>query len=129
MFANNFHWSLTCFWQTFLGFQSDGLFNMGTLTLKAFNISKRSLYGEKINAKQWNSEGAEIKIVGPQSYTVVEICLRTKASVWSKTSLNTGGVGGTGEDPPTCKMETFFMSLTLTEPIFNNFQLNGAKMF
>ena len=73
MFANNFHWSLTCFWQTFLGFQSDGLFNMGTLTLKAFNISKRSLYCEKINAKQWNSEGAEIKIVSPQSYTVVEM--------------------------------------------------------
>ena len=118
MFANNFHWSLTCFWQTFLGLQSDGLFNMGTLTLKAFNISKRSLYCEKINAKQWNSEGAEIKIVSPQSYTVVEICLHTKASVWSKTSLNTGCVGGTWVNPPSCKMNTFFLrSLALSMPI------------
>ena len=24
-------------------------------------------------------------------------CLHTKASVWSKTSLNTGGMGGTGD--------------------------------
>ena len=62
--------------------------------------------------------------------TVVEICLYMKASIWSKTSLNTGGVGGARADPPSCKMGTFFlMSLTLTEPIFNNFQLNGAKMF
>ena len=35
-----------------------------------------------------------------------------------------------GVDPPTCYMGTFFLvSLTLTEPNFNNFQLNGAKMF
>ena len=62
--------------------------------------------------------------------TVVEICLHTKASVWSKTSLNTGGVGGAETDPFTCKMGTFFLrSLTLIEPIFNNFQINGAKMF
>ena len=53
-----------------------------------------------------------------------------KPFLWSKTSLNTGGVGRTREDPPTCKMRTFFlMSLTLTEPSFNNFQLNGAKIF
>ena len=43
--------------------------------------------------------------------TVVEICLLTKASVWSETSLNTGGVGvgGAWADPPTCKMGTFFL--------------------
>ena len=29
-------------------------------------------------------------------------------------------VGGAGENSPTCEMGTFFMSLTLTEPIFNN---------
>ena len=28
--------------------------------------------------------------------TVVEICHHTKASVWNKTSLNIGSVGGTG---------------------------------
>ena len=26
----------------------------------------------------------------------MEICLRAEASVWKKTSLNTGGVGGAG---------------------------------
>ena len=42
----------------------------------------------------------------------------------------TGNVGGTWEDAPPCKMGTFFlMSLTLTEPSLNNFQLNGAKWF
>ena len=30
------------------------------------------------------------------------------ASVWSKTTLNTGGVSGAGADPQTLKMETFF---------------------
>ena len=60
----------------------------------------------------------------------MEICLLTKASVRSKTSLNIGGVGGAGADPPTCKMGEFFlMSLTLTEPSLYNFQLNGEKMF
>ena len=39
-------------------------------------------------------------------------------------------LSGTWEDPPTCIMGTFFlMSLTLTEPSLNNFQLNGAKLF
>ena len=59
-----------------------------------------------------------------------EKCLCTICSVWSKTTLITGSVGGTGEDPPTCKMGVFFlMPLRLTEPSLNNFQLNGAKMF
>ena len=52
--------------------------------------------------------------------TVVEICLHTKSPVWSKTSLNTGGMGKASVNPPTCKMGTFFLiPLTLTEPIFN----------
>ena len=59
-----------------------------------------------------------------------ELCLSTICFVWSKTTLVTGGVGGAAENPPTSKMGTFFlMSLTLTEPIFNNFHLNGAKIF
>ena len=54
----------------------------------------------------------------------------TPALLWSKTTQTTGGVDGTWEDSPTCKMGTFFlMPLTLTEPSFNNFQLNGAKLF
>ena len=30
-------------------------------------------------------------------------------SVWSKTTLNTGGAGGAGASPPTCKSGTFFL--------------------
>ena len=66
----------------------------------------------------------KLKYFSKGPLTVVEICLRTKASVWSKTSLNTGSVGGAGLDPPICKMGTlFFMPLTLTEPSLNNFKL------
>ena len=37
-------------------------------------------------------------------------------------------MGGTGEDPNTCKLGTFFqIPLTLTMPIGNNFQLNRAS--
>ena len=64
--------------------------------------------------------------------TVEEWALKdwTKRNLWSKTTLNIGGMGGARVDPPICKMETFFlMSLTLTEPSLNNFQLNGAKLF
>ena len=54
----------------------------------------------------------------------------TPALLWSKTTQTTGSVGGTWEDPTTCKMGTFFlMFLTLTEPSLKNFQLNGEKMF
>ena len=42
------------------------------------------------------------------------------ASVWYKTTLNTGGVGGAGQ---TLKIRTsFLMSLALRIPILNNFQ-------
>ena len=52
------------------------------------------------------------------------------AVLWSKTTQTTGGVDGIWENPPTCKMGTFFlMSLTLTEPNLNNFQSNGAKLY
>ena len=62
--------------------------------------------------------------------TVKPKSLCTICSAWSKTTLITGSVGRTGVDPPSCKMGIFFlMSLTLTEPSFNNFHLNGAKMF
>ena len=33
----------------------------------------------------------------------------TVSSVWSKTILITGGVSGTGLDPPSCKTSTFFL--------------------
>ena len=37
-------------------------------------------------------------------------------------------MGGTGEDPPTCKMGTLFqIPLALTMSKSNNFQLNGAS--
>ena len=44
--------------------------------------------------------------------TVLDRCLWTIQSVWSKTTLITCGVGGVtkaaGTDPPICKIETFF---------------------
>ena len=44
-------------------------------------------------------------------------------SVWGKTTLNTGSVGGAGVDPQTGKMGlSFLMSLALRIPILNNFQ-------
>ena len=39
---------------------------------------------------------------------------KTNLIVWNKTTLITGGAGGAGVDPPTCKMGIFFIiSLTL----------------
>ena len=58
---------------------------------------------------------------------MLEICLWTIRSAWGKTTLITGGVGGEGEDRPTCKMGTFFiMYLDLSVSIFKIFQENGA---
>ena len=54
-------------------------------------------------------------------YTVGELKDWTKRHLWSKTTLNTGGMGGARVNPPTCKMGTFFLrSLTLIEPSLNN---------
>ena len=54
--------------------------------------------------------------------------LPIEQTVWSKTILITRGVGGTGVYPPSCKMDTYFLrSLDLSEPIYRNFHLNGAK--
>ena len=41
--------------------------------------------------------------------TVEQKCLCTIFSVWSKTTLITGGVGGTGVDPSSCKTSSFFL--------------------
>ena len=52
----------------------------------------------------------------------------TNRSVWSKTTLITGGVGGERVNPPSWKTGKFFLrSLTLSEPIYRNFQSNEAK--
>ena len=54
----------------------------------------------------------------------------TKRHLWSKTTLIASSVSWAGVNPPTCKMGTFFLmslTLTLTEPSLNNFQLNGGK--
>ena len=42
-------------------------------------------------------------------HTLVDRKDCTPALLWSKTTRTTGGVGGTWEDPPTCKMRTFFL--------------------
>ena len=47
------------------------------------------------------------KITTKIRYTVVDRKDCTPAFLWSKTTQTTGGVGGTWEDPPTCKMGTF----------------------
>ena len=55
-----------------------------------------------------------------RQYTVMEICLHTKASVWGKTSLNTGGAPWCGRgraDPPTCNKIGIFLLMSLT--LFN----------
>ena len=44
-------------------------------------------------------------------FRLEEKSLHTKAFLWSKTSLNTGGVGGTREAIPTCKMVAFLYVL------------------
>ena len=56
------------------------------------------------------------------SYSVEELCLCTICSVWSKTTLITGG--GAGANPPSCKTGTFFL---MSLAIYRNFQSNGAK--
>ena len=72
----------------------------------------------------WNHHASKV------TYTVGALKDWTKRHLWSKTTLNTGGMDGARVDPPICEIGTFFlMSLTLTEPSLNNFQLNGAKMF
>ena len=61
--------------------------------------------------------------------TVGELKDLTNHSVWSKTSLITGSVGGEGVDLPSCKMGTFFLrSLALSVPIYRHFQSNGGKL-
>ena len=58
-----------------------------------------------------------------------KVCLNYKfctMCVWSKTTLITSSVGGSGVDPPPRKMNTFFLrSLTLSVPIYRHFQSNG----
>ena len=52
----------------------------------------------------------------------------TPYSVWNKTTLITSSVDGTGVNPPSCKMSTFFLrSLALSVPIYRNLQSNGGK--
>ena len=62
-----------------------------------------------------------------KSLTVGCKSVGSHASVWGKTNLIAGSVGGAGTGPPTCEMGTFFhIPLALTMPTSNNFQLNGA---
>ena len=61
-------------------------------------------------------------------HTVRELKDWPNSSVWSKTTLITGGVGRTGVDPPSYKTDTFFLrSLALSVSIYRNFQSNGGK--
>ena len=60
--------------------------------------------------------------------TVGELKDWTNRQSWSKTTPNTDGMGGARVNPSSSKMRTFILlSLTLTEPSLNNFQLNGGK--
>ena len=61
-------------------------------------------------------------------HTVEELKDWTKRSIWSKTTLITRGVGGAGVDPPSWKMDTFFLgSLALSVSIYRNLQSNRAN--
>ena len=54
--------------------------------------------------------------------------LCTIYSVWSKTNLIPGGMGGAKTDPQTCKMRTIFiMSLALRVPINNYLLYEGVS--
>ena len=59
-------------------------------------------------------------------YTLPLKSLLPLASIWSKTTLNTGGVGGVSVEPSYLKKGDIFsyvhMSLALRMSIFNNFQ-------
>ena len=69
---------------------------------------------------QWNNRWITAKIWKQvriaSFYTVGEV---KDWSVWSKTTLITGGVGGTGVDLSSWKTGTFLMSLALSVPIFS----------
>ena len=74
------------------------------------------------------------KFLLPRVYYICNVQLKNlrieQNTVWSKTTLITRGVGvaGPGVDPPTCKMDTFFLrSLAISIPIYRNFQSNGAN--
>ena len=68
--------------------------------------------------------GYQTKYLGYTLHTLPPKTLHTFSSLWSKTTLNTGRVGGAETDPQTWKMETsFLISLVLCMSIFNNFSL------
>ena len=48
-------------------------------------------------------------LIDPYLRYLVSKKLYPLASVWSKTTLNNGGVDGVGADPRTCKMRTYFL--------------------
>ena len=52
-------------------------------------------------------------------HTVLDKSPCTIQSVWSQTTLSTGGMGGSGADPPSCKVGTFCpKTMALSVPIF-----------
>ena len=65
------------------------------------------------------------RLIGP---TLSLKSLSGLSSVCYKTTQIVGGVGGTGDAPPTSKFGRFLLRpLTLSKPIYNNFQINGAS--
>ena len=71
-----------------------------------------------------NSRAFVLKVVYYVQYSPKTFVRSAMYGVKLVTPLITGSVGGTSVDPHFCKMRTFFlMSLTLTEPSLNNFQL------
>ena len=87
-----------------------------------------SIFKQQKKTNMLDYELCNKKVINEIFFTVEGKCLYTICSVWSKTTLITGSVGGTGVDPPSCKTSTFFLrSLALRVPIYRNFQSNGAK--
>ena len=52
-----------------------------------------------------------------QIHTLSPKSLQTFRSVWSKTTLNPGGVGRAGANPQTCKKGTFFLKCKIVNVI------------
>ena len=89
---------------------------------KKFILTISSYFG----AKNWYLDTWNL------SYTVSGHKSLSTASVWSKTTLIIGGVGGAGIDSPSWKTFKFFlMPLALSVPIFNkkSYQTRAMETF
>ena len=113
----------TRIWLGISDFQEEGIFlNVSRYSFQDVFVDS-AIVGTNLKETRWGSNqpggGVIENCVGTHRY-YIEIWIK-HTPVWSKTTLNTGGVGGAWAGPQTCEMVTFFlMSLALHKPILNN---------